>query len=550
MTTSVKIDWDEPIIIDNISYPKDTLERAKYAQYLTNHLVTKGYDESRDENNKKLSYVLNLNSVWGSGKTYFLKRWAEDLKKHHPVIYIDAWKQDYSDDPLMTVVSSITKQLREQAGKSEDKSFAKVTGKASGLFKALMPAIAGGLTKKVTGIDFVAVMNDLKESDLELINNQPAPSSSPIDMSAVASKAVQYMLDEHEGKAKAISALKNNVNEWVDAVIGLTQKNHPAFIFIDELDRCRPNYAIEMLEIIKHIFNIKGVVFVVATDTEQLQHAVKVIYGEGFDASVYLGRFFDARYTLKETNYIQFLEVHCDLHSIAISTLNDKGINVWPKPDWTSGVDIEQRNLSSILRAFNLSARETTQVMERLTSTITNIPSGMPLNLYYLVILICIKEKKPDFWGKLENDDIVIGNAKNEWNSSISYQLHLYKHNLEINIDTNYFLTTFVEKKATASLERSSRYSPTKIKVNLQDYFKAIHTAMMNNVSSESIYESLARNNANIGYSTGEQLTKDNLINWLQYGTFVIENKKSTATISSLYSRYKDLVELSISLDI
>lgn len=71
-----------------------------------------------------------------------------------------------------------------------------------------------------------------------------------------------------------------SVFEWVTAVTGIKQKELPAFIFIDELDRCRPSYAVEMLETIKHIFDISGVVFVVATDTEQLQHAVKVVYGE------------------------------------------------------------------------------------------------------------------------------------------------------------------------------------------------------------------------------------------------------------------------------
>ncbi|MEL0615029.1 P-loop NTPase fold protein, partial [Marinomonas arenicola] len=49
-------------------------------------------------------------------------------------------------------------------------------------------------------------------------------------------------------------------------------------MFVDELDRCRPSYAVEMLESIKHIFDIKGIVFVVATDSEQLQHGVKAIY--------------------------------------------------------------------------------------------------------------------------------------------------------------------------------------------------------------------------------------------------------------------------------
>ncbi|QDE47832.1 hypothetical protein EIN43_17235 [Enterobacter hormaechei] len=65
----------------------------------------------------------------------------------------------------------------------------------------------------------------------------------------------------------------------------------PTFIFIDELDRCRPNYAIDMLETIKHLFDINNVVFVIATDKEQLSHSICSVYGSGFDATRYLDRF-------------------------------------------------------------------------------------------------------------------------------------------------------------------------------------------------------------------------------------------------------------------
>ena len=74
---------------------------------------------------------------------------------------------------------------------------------------------------------------------------------------------------------------------------------NPIFILIDELDRCRPDYAISLLEIVKHIFDIKNFVFIIATDTDQLQHSIKNVYGNDFSANDYLGRFFHRRFTLK-----------------------------------------------------------------------------------------------------------------------------------------------------------------------------------------------------------------------------------------------------------
>ncbi|MEZ8349580.1 hypothetical protein AB6D03_24590 [Vibrio splendidus] len=65
MPSNVVINWSQPVDIDGAHYPKDTLNRAKYAQYLSNFLASKGYDEGRDGEDKKRNYVLNLNSEWG-----------------------------------------------------------------------------------------------------------------------------------------------------------------------------------------------------------------------------------------------------------------------------------------------------------------------------------------------------------------------------------------------------------------------------------------------------------------------------------------------------
>lgn len=138
MFTNDAINWSAPKSIDDEDFPKDTLDRVKYAQFLTQFLVDQGCDASTD---KKHNYVLNLNSEWGSGKTYFLKRWSKDLKPHFPVVYIDAWKQDYSDDPLMTVISSVINQLRDQAGIDIQKSDFAIPKKVVGLLKAAAPAL-------------------------------------------------------------------------------------------------------------------------------------------------------------------------------------------------------------------------------------------------------------------------------------------------------------------------------------------------------------------------------------------------------------------------
>lgn len=63
--------------------------------------------------------------------------------------------------------------------------------------------------------------------------------------------------------------------------------------FIDELDRCRPTFAIELLERIKHLFDIQNIVFVLSIDKEQLEASTAAAYGSAINAPEYLRRFID-----------------------------------------------------------------------------------------------------------------------------------------------------------------------------------------------------------------------------------------------------------------
>ncbi|NMD51570.1 NTPase KAP [Shewanella sp. DNRA4] len=406
MVKQVILDWSQGKIIDDEFFPEDKLGREKYATFLTKLLASQGYDDQRTDDDKKRNYVLNLNAEWGAGKTYFLKRWSEDLKEHYPVVYVDAWKKDYSDDPLMTVISSIIDQLRKQAGKDKNSPVFKAPRTLIGLLKAAAPGIGRGLFKRYVGIDPVEIMNaDDDNENIGHIKGEDGQdlldkNGNPIDMSFAASEAVKYLIDEHDAKSKAIDSLKKSVSEWVGAVVGHKQNSYPAFIFIDELDRCRPSYAVEMLETIKHIFDIDGVVFVIATDTEQLQHAVKAVYGEGFDAKIYLGRFFNSRYSLKSPNLENFLDVHSDANKLSEDYLKRVNIEIFPP---NSDAKITLKNISIVLEAFNASPRTAIQITDRILATISNMPRGSKLDILMLTTLLCIKEKDNKLFEEIVN---------------------------------------------------------------------------------------------------------------------------------------------------
>ncbi|BBR39591.1 P-loop NTPase fold protein [Aeromonas allosaccharophila] len=349
------VQWDGPGAIDGVveELAGDRLDRARYAEFLTNYLAAEG---------KQRNYVLNLNAEWGAGKTWFIKRWYMELKAHYPTVYIDAWQQDFSDDPLLTVISSIIDQLKMIAGK-ENPIPEGMRQRLLGLFKVGGKLVLKAAIKKA----------GLEDEDFSLEGED-------------ANQLVDALCSNQKERYESIQYLKQEILQWVAGavVLGKGKLDYPAFILIDELDRCRPSYAVEMLETIKHIFDIQGVVFVLATDTEQLQHAIKVIYGEGFDAESYLGRFFHRRFTLGSISRREFIQ-----QAISDKKLQLEHVNVWPE---ITDSQVLVNILTAVCDHFLLSLRKTEQVLDRTIASIVNY-EGCTLNLIFLVYLFSLCEK-------------------------------------------------------------------------------------------------------------------------------------------------------------
>ncbi|HFF1953852.1 TPA: P-loop NTPase fold protein, partial [Escherichia coli] len=249
----IEWNWDQDDEFLGEKLPADTLDRKKYAKYLYEICAARG---------AKSNLVVNINAEWGAGKTYFTKRLAKTISHYHPTIYIDAWKEDFTEDPLLTVFSGIKDQLSGQSD-SFTALINSTIENVGPLLKTAAPVIIDGLIQKFTGVDsFSNLTKDLSSKLIEI----------------------------HAEKSTRIETVRKGISRWVE-FIGRKDgidKELPLFIIIDELDRCRPDFSISLLEISKHIFNIPGVVFIIATDTQQLQHSIKVIYGTNFSASHYL----------------------------------------------------------------------------------------------------------------------------------------------------------------------------------------------------------------------------------------------------------------------
>lgn len=428
-----EIDWSVQGSNNTERLNSDKFKRSIYAEFLTRYLSSEG------ESN---SYVLNLNAEWGAGKTWFIKRWHSELKNIYPTVYIDAWQQDFSDDPLLTVFSSIVEQLKYISG-NEIK---------------IAPEFKEKIFKLLKGTGKFAIKSAMNSVGIKLDDIDLTLDSGDVD------GFVDALCSTHKERYDAIQSIKNDIREWIDACRGKTNLRLPAFILIDELDRCRPSYAVEMLETIKHIFDIPGIVFVIATDTEQLQHAIKAIYGEGFDARSYLGRFFRRRFSLHEASRQEFILDR--IVRIKEQLLLD---NVWPQYVCSGDVGIKQ--LANILYVtsdtFGLSLRRTEQLMDRVIAILTHNKAVEPrLNLVVLIFLCAIHDKYHDVYVDLINERMALDSGSKSRNLS-SWLSEFPNLDLEVNLVPEEALGSDIKDSLIQSYDNRMHLS-----INVRNPFK------------------------------------------------------------------------------
>ena len=228
--------------------------------------------------------VLALDSEWGGGKTTFMKMWAAYLRnERYAVVEFNAWETDFSGDPFVALSSRLQQQLKDTQTDDADQSVER--------FKVAAKRIA----LRVAPIAIRLLSQGLLESgSLE---------------QAIAEEVSSYAKDHLEEFDEVEQSFIDFKDSLQNGATRLSEKhdNHPLFILIDELDRCRPSYAIELLEVAKHLFSVDGIVFILAMNRSELTHSVKALYGDKFDAQGYLFCFFDLDYLLPTPNREQFV---------------------------------------------------------------------------------------------------------------------------------------------------------------------------------------------------------------------------------------------------
>ena len=242
-----------------------------------------------------------IDGGWGTGKTEFCQKLIQLMQQQHPdyqPVYIDAFRSDHSGEPLLALLAEIIKTCTppkdsdEKLIEEHKDRIRRITKAAGFLMKTVAKAAVGHVLKQNTddlAEELQQIMNDDQEADslAETVTDAAATiASHTIDAT------VEALLKEQIEAEKNLETLKACLKEFAE--------EKPIILFIDELDRCRPDYAVDMLEVIKHVFDVENVKVVLVTNTKQLRAAINHRYGAEVDAHKYLDKFLKYSFALPD----------------------------------------------------------------------------------------------------------------------------------------------------------------------------------------------------------------------------------------------------------
>lgn len=353
-STDIEIPEDNPFL-------NDSLNRQDSAEALTEFVL------SANE-----SLVICIDAPWGQGKTTFLRMWAQSLKnKKVPTIYFSAWENDFSDDALVSLIGEIGSSLAE-ISKTGDES------KAKEYFEKAKTVGVALLKKSLPVAAKIATAGAL---DLDKVTEQA--------LAALAESLAKEQIDRYENSKKSIQHFRDALHAFALRITD-EEDPKPLVFIIDELDRCRPSYSIEILEKAKHFFNAQNMVFVLGADKGQLGSSIRSIYGEGLNVNGYLRRFIDFDYLLPTPEKGKFVKVLFVKHAFKDYFAQKQTRDAHYEHEQALAMFAELFGL------YDLTLREQEHCCSLLSLAIKTTPNDYKLYPLLLCFLIVLKVKMPD----------------------------------------------------------------------------------------------------------------------------------------------------------
>ena len=323
-----------------------------------------------------------VDAPWGTGKTTFLNLWNQHLHNSgFAVVKFSAWENDFCNDPFVALCAELT----------AEKDIGIDTGRLMEAGNKLMKHITWNALGQLIAATTAGTINLS-----ELVNAGEAD--------------IDKRLEQYQDAKNAIESFRDTLQEM--AAPAPSDKQHgPFIILIDELDRCRPSYAVELLEIAKHIFSVNNIIFVLAINRSELAHSIRAIYGAGFDADGYLRRFFDVDFRLPDPDKTKFVEGLLDAIQISDYLARTRD------PRAPDGAKNMRGLLQGFLGTADCSLRQIAIAIHRLGLVFASLPDDKSSAFSTASVALVLRTINEDLYYQFKSgeihDDTVIENIFN-----------------------------------------------------------------------------------------------------------------------------------------
>jgi len=379
----MRIQPPRPVVDEKEPFKHALFDRKNFGESLTALL-----------RNVEDSLVVFVNAPWGEGKTTFAEMWRSHLRSQKlEVIYFDAYAADYIEDPFVCfsgeILELIDKRSTEidgiEAPKREFKKTAVEVGKR----------LAGLATKIALRAATMNAVDATHITDLKNIGDDVAAGVSEIGSEIIEKKIEDYVAEKDALKAfrQSLAKLAKKFRE---------EQGFPLTIVVDELDRCRPDFALNLLERIKHLFDVEGVAFILLVNRDQIESYVRAVYGEKVDARGYL---------------LKFGNLFVDLPSIPPAFHEGKGRREFTQNLLThyafgkaaQNFEALSRSVEMLVEHFELTLREIEKAVLTMTLYYSSSSQTEVSDDFLVALLSALKVKNPSFYERLRRGTITAG---------------------------------------------------------------------------------------------------------------------------------------------
>ncbi len=358
------------------------------------------------ENDELLPACIGLYGDWGSGKSsviHMCKAVLENKDADNKCMVFNGWLFENYDDAKTALLGEILDTITKERKLSESaKSVVKGLWNSIDKLKLAKKVVGTGADLALTGGMATITGMTVRNVMSAVLNNVENISDDTL------SEIQQHVKDELN-----FTELREDIRSFQKNFAKILEETNISrlVVFVDELDRCRPDTILDTLEAMKLFLFTGKVAFVIGADERQIEYAVKSKFKDIPGQEISIGKEYMEKLiqypiriprldTLEVTNYISCLFLQHKLSSDVFKKFLDS-FHKAQKEDFTN-IDLHK-----ILSDLNINETDSVVIATQLAELMSQALNGNPRQYKRFLNMLDLRMRQAKYKGKELNQKIL-----------------------------------------------------------------------------------------------------------------------------------------------